>query len=283
MPRALMFCSLCQKWDTKGRNGSVVWNKIGCETIRLDKVNAHELSKMHEDSIHLEKNELSTIDETLGKLQKSEMTALIDAQKVLYFLIKHHLPHMTLFKPLVNLCVELGAKNLANLSQAKNATYTSHVIIQDFIDSQSDIVEEKIQAKMRSSESYGLMLDEYTDVATRKHLAFAGRYIEEGESKLAFLRDVEIPNGTANTIVENIKDYLHDADLDKSKMTCFASDGPAVMTGKKNGVVAQLKKENPSLIDIHCINHRMQLAVSSAFKSVTSIENVEELLMGLFK
>ncbi|XP_046563809.1 E3 SUMO-protein ligase KIAA1586-like [Haliotis rubra] len=87
----------------------------------------------------------------------------------------------------------------------------------------------------------------------------------------------------ADTIVKSVKDYVEKANLDQKKMTCFASDGPAVITGKKNGVVTQLKKSNPALIDVHCVNHRLQLAISSAFKSVTLIERVDELLMGLFK
>ncbi|KAH3837692.1 hypothetical protein DPMN_111093 [Dreissena polymorpha] len=52
-------------------------------------------------------------------MDTKEAKALIDAQKVLYFLVQHNLPHTTLFKPLVDLCVELGATNLSFLNKAK--------------------------------------------------------------------------------------------------------------------------------------------------------------------
>ncbi|XP_046571837.1 zinc finger protein 862-like [Haliotis rubra] len=261
----------------------MVWNKEGCETIRLDKVSLHENSPMHQDAISHEEEEAVSIKNAFRNFSGQEKAALVDAQKVLYFLIKHNLPHTTLFGPLIDLCIELGAPNIANLYCGKNASYKGHRAIQEFVECQAEVVEEEVEKKMKESTSFGLMLDEYTDVSTRKHLAFVGRYVEDGESKLAYLCDQEILNGTADTIVESVKGYLTEANLNPKKMTCFASDGPAVMVGKRKGVVTQLKKDNPAMIDVHCINHRLQLAISSAFKSVTAIGCVDELLMGLFK
>lgn len=54
------------------------------------------------------------------------------------------------------------------------------------------------------------------------------------------------------------------------------------MFGKKNGVVAKLKEDNPHIINIHCMNYRLQLAVSKAFNYIPAIENTDELLAGLF-
>ncbi|XP_067670753.1 zinc finger protein 862-like [Haliotis asinina] len=279
----MMFCSFCTKWNMKGRNGSMVWTQVGCQTVRLDKITLHENSQMHQEAVKLKKDDVMSIHNIFHSYSEQETSSLVDAQKVLFFLIKYNLLHTTLFGPLIELCAELGAPNIAKLSHGKNATYTGHSTVQEFLECQAEVVEEQVLQKMRESNSFGLMLDEYTDVSTRKHIALVGRYLENGESKLAFLKDAEIPNGTADTIVKNVKDYLRETDLDQNKMTCFASDGPAVMTGKRNGVVAQLKRDNPALIDVHCVNHRLQLSVSSAFKSVTEIESVDEMLMGLFK
>ncbi|XP_067682730.1 E3 SUMO-protein ligase KIAA1586-like [Haliotis asinina] len=188
---------------------------------------------MYQEAVKLEKDDAMSIHDIFHSYSEQETSSLVDAQKVLFFLIKDNLPHTTLFGPLIELCAELGAPNIAKLSNGKNATYTGHSTVQEFLECQAE--------------------------------------------------DAEIPNGTADSIVKNVKDYLHETDLDQNKMTCFASDGPAVMTGKRNDVVAQLKRDNPALIDVHCVNHRLQLAVSSAFKSVTEIESVDEMLMGLFK
>ncbi|KAH3837697.1 hypothetical protein DPMN_111098 [Dreissena polymorpha] len=58
---------------------------------------------------------------------------LLLMHKVLFFLVQHNLPHTTLFKPLVDLCVELSATNLSFLNKAKNTQYTSLRIVGQFL------------------------------------------------------------------------------------------------------------------------------------------------------
>lgn len=65
------------------------------------------------------------------------------------------------------------------------------------------------------------------------------------------------------------------------KMTPFASDGPAV--GKENWIITHLKRDNDSFIHLHCLNHRIQLAVSKAFNFITIMNNTDEHLTGILK
>ena len=278
-----MYCSLCRKWDTKGRNNSKVWNRVGCVSTRLDVVINHEQSEMHKDAVFKEMALDQGVDAAFETMNKNEVEALKDAQKVLYFLIKHHLPYKTLYEPLMDLCIELGATNLQNLPKAKNATYKSAATATEFLECQAEVVETTVHDALKRSQSYGVMVDEYTDISSRKHLAIVCRYIDNGASKLAFLQDIQLSNGTAETIYTAMKDHLTEAAIPLDKMTSFASDGPSVMVGKKNGVVALLKRDNPDVINLHCMNHRLQLAVSKAFHSVTMIDNTDELLTALFK
>ena len=226
-----MFCALCDKWSVG--NNHVVWTKVGCTSIRLDVITRHEESAQHQSCISAELNNSSQIDAISREMDTKEAKPPIDTQKVLYFLVQHNLPHTTLFKLLVDLCVELGATNLSYLNKAKNAQYTSPRIVNEFLQFQADTVEEDVRQRVQNSEVYGLMVDEYTDVSSRKHLAMVTKYVDNGASKLAFLQDVQLPNGTADVIYSSIRDYLKTADIDLAKMTSFASDGPSVMVGKK--------------------------------------------------
>lgn len=278
-----MYCKICQKWDTKGARGSKVWNTVGCVSTRAETIQLHETSSMHMDAMNCELHSQPSLPELVDNVNQKEFAALIDSQKVLYFLIKHNLPHTTLFKPFIDLCIELGATNLPYLNKGKNATYTGHQVVNEFLQCQADVVEEELD-KISKSDGFGVMLDEYTDVSARKHLALVGRYLDEGVSKLAFLQDIQVANGTADTVYGSMKSFLNEKpDITMSKLTSFASDGPSVMLGKKNGVVTQLKRDNPAVVTMHCMNHRLQLAVSKSFKSVKTIENTDELLSGLFK
>ena len=48
------------------------------------------------------------------------------------------------------------------------------------------------------------------------------------------------------------------------KSVCFRLDGASVMTGINNGVGARLQNDNPYLLKIHCIAHRLALAVADS-------------------
>ncbi|XP_062585165.1 zinc finger protein 862-like [Saccostrea cucullata] len=278
-----MYCSLCRKWDTKGRNNSKVWNTTGCVSTRLDVVTKHESSEMHKDAVFKEMAMDKGIEAAFETMNKKEIQALKDAQKVLYFLIQHNLPYLTLYEPLMDLCIALGATNLQHLPNTKNATYRSAATATEFLDCQAEVVETRVSESIKTSESYGLMVDEYTDISARKHLAMVCRFVDNGASRLAFLQDVKLSNGEAETIYSAMKGYLASKEIPLRKMTSFASDGPAVMVGKRNGVVAKLQHDNPEVLHLHCMNHRLQLAVSKAFKSIPMISNTDELLTALFK
>lgn len=58
----------------------------------------------------------------------------------------------------------------------------------------------------------------------------------------------------------------------------FASDGAASNVGRHNGVVKFLRDwaKNP-IFAIHCMAHRLELAVQHAFNSITSLENMNKI------
>ena len=58
-------------------------------------------------------------------------------------------------------------------------------------------------------------------------------------------------------------------------LICFASDGASVMLGKKSGVASLLAEKYPNIIRWHCLNHRLELAVSSAIKEVTAVNHFQ--------
>ena len=45
-------------------------------------------------------------------------------------------------------------------------------------------------------------------------------------------------------------------------LPAFGSDGASVMTGKHTGFAARLRHMQPSLVSIHCVAHRLALAVT---------------------
>ena len=54
----------------------------------------------------------------------------------------------------------------------------------------------------------------------------------------------------------------------KTKLVSATTDGTSVNTGRKSGLLVRLERDGqrPWLLKIHCANHRIELAVSAAFK-----------------
>ncbi len=61
----------------------------------------------------------------------------------------------------------------------------------------------------------------------------------------------------------------------RNKVVSATSDGASVNMGKYNGVLTQLERDRPWLLKIHCVNHRIELAVKSAF-DIKQFKDVDE-------
>lgn len=66
-------------------------------------------------------------------------------------------------------------------------------------------------------------------------------------------------------------------------MSSFGSDGAAVLSGRKNGVWAKLKQENPSLIINRCKDHILALACRDSYKSVKTMNKLDKTLYNMHK
>lgn len=86
----------------------------------------------------------------------------------------------------------------------------------------------------------------------------------------------------AATIVKLTREELSKDGLDINKLSNLASDGASVMTGSRNGVAAKLRESVPTLINIHCICHRLALACNDANDSLTPISQIETVLRQLW-
>ncbi|KAJ8333556.1 hypothetical protein SKAU_G00415640 [Synaphobranchus kaupii] len=118
------------------------------------------------------------------------------------------------------------------------------------------------------------MCDETTDITTTKELVLLTRLVDSnGQAKSTFAKVIPLQDGTADTIAAALKTWLQEKNISIKKVMWFGSDGAAMMTGRKNGVAVLLQKENPLMTAIHCICHRLALAVGQAGERVPYIKN----------
>jgi hypothetical protein len=142
---------------------------------------------------------------------------MICATKFLLFLIKHNIPHTTVFKDCVDFATNvLKCPDLQHLRQGKNATYTSTTIVNELM---------KLKRRVLKSPGYAKMNAETTGNTNKKHLALCVKYInmDSCSTCVNYVKDVRINYGKAETIFNETRTVIND--LSNNKFVAFASDG----------------------------------------------------------
>ena len=272
-----MLCSLCKRYSTKSKyNKTTDWSASPCICLRKDSVHRHASSVQHSNAVQLEKVRVAA--EREGRIPQDfeaeillQKQAIKGAMQCLYWLVYSEIPHTTKYSSLVDAVQFMGCEHFKLLHRSENAKYKSERIIQEFVQVVSDQIKQKQLQQVSSSPFYSVMIDESTDVAILKEMVVYARYISDGDVKTTFLHISELFNGKADTIESSLLACLEENDLPLSKLVGLGTDGASVMTGRHNGVAARLKRRQPILTGIHCLCHRLALAVAQAGNEVPFI------------
>lgn len=104
-----------------------------------------------------------------------------------------------------------------------------------------------------------------------------------------FYKLVELSSDvTAKGIFETVRNAFQAEGVDflsyfKENLVAFASDGEPTMAGQNNGLVALIRKEvNHPVFSIHCMAHRLELAIKKAFTKHEYFTRFEKTINNLF-
>ena len=100
----ILLCESCIKHhdqSTKFKNSP--WIKKDCVTIRLDKIRDHNKSQMHTAAIAAEASLFRKNEE---EENSKSFKAVLTAMKCMEFLVKHNLPHVSLFEEFINFAID---------------------------------------------------------------------------------------------------------------------------------------------------------------------------------
>ena len=127
-----------------------------------------------------------------------------------------------------------------------------------------------------------MLVDESTDITVHKTLIMYLRYVCRGVVTTDFIGNVRVPDSKAEAIAAVIEAELLKLGINLSQVVGFGSDGASVMTGRNTGVGARLLESSPSLVHIHCVAHRLNLACIDAMRQNKYLELVKENINYLF-
>ena len=96
------------------------------------------------------------------------------------------------------------------------------------------------------------------------------------------MTNVRLEYGTGKAISEKVKTIMEEKGLKLGKVMGLGTDGASVMTGTGEGVTGHLLRENPMMVNIHCMAHRLALVSSQAGASVKYMKEYQEILTGIY-
>jgi len=277
-----MYCLLCRLHHAKGKhNKSTSYGMEPAVRFQTAALIEHCRGKKHQDSIAAEMLKRTSIfQEKLDERNLHRQEILYSAFMSLYWQVQHGIAYRN-FPSMLKMMRAIGLEKLEHFQ------HESLWSVRGILTTMGRVIKEKITNAAKEAKCYGLMVDDVTDIQVKEQNIIFIQYVQNAKVQIRFLAVNDLLDGAvsanAQAITDNVKQELVKSGLDIHNFLSLASDGASVMVGKHNGVAALLKRENPRLINIHCICHRLALACGDSNNEVQYMLTIERLLLQLYK
>ena len=278
-----MFCLLCKKHNAVNlQNKFKKFNTDPSVRFKRTAIIEHGISQQHKASVEAELTRRSSaFHKQVEQREQSRDNVYHNTFLTLYWLAYEEMPNKK-FTSLLDLTERLGQVDMKFCQhRSAGAVREMFLLLGQMV--QSDVVE-----KIKHASTFGLLTDEVCDITNKAQLVIFIKYVDADTSKAStqfiaiddLLKDSNSANST--TVKNTVMKQLNECGLVVKKLSGLATDGCSVMTGKRNGVSVQLRKESPMLLNVHCICHRLALACGDANNDVSYITTVEKILFQLW-
>lgn len=178
--------------------------------------------------------------------------------KLMMFIAEHNLPFL-IMDHLTGFLKSVAPDSKIVKSIKCNRTKSTQLMTQ--VIGQSNTKEISCDLK---DKFFSILIDESTDIATKKSLAIVVRYFKCEKVVDRFLDLIEVSDGTAQGIYDSLVDCITNHGIEMKNVVGFGSDNASVMMGRHNGVQAKLKEQIPNLFVWGCLCHSLHLLASAA-------------------
>ncbi|CAB4007153.1 zinc finger 862-like, partial [Paramuricea clavata] len=234
----------------------------------------------------LEKSKYSSYFVTTQKERENYInSSYLAVFKALYWLAKEEVANAKTVS-LLGLLEELGVKEVGAFTTRSESVLRKMVILI------ANTITEKIVNKIKKSEAFGLLTDEVTDISNVQQLVSFIQFFDDeiGDCVTKFIETADLlessPNSSpdADAIFSCLVKLLQKHGLDLNELKGFGSDGASVMTGRNRGVAAKFKslEECKTMINIHCVCHRLALACADTDDELKFIQDFEKTALELW-
>ncbi|XP_063675854.1 zinc finger MYM-type protein 1-like [Bolinopsis microptera] len=173
------------------------------------------------------------------------------------------------FKELLSMVAKTDSLLFDHLDSSTVFKGDSKTIQNEIIALIATMTRELIKEEVKSADFFAVIADETTDVSTTNQLTTILRYVHNGQLKERFLgfdnvSEVSGAEGLAGFILNILKEFDPE-----SKLVAQTYDGASTMSGRTSGVQARIREVIKRAIFIHCMAHKLNLALQDATKAIS--------------
>ncbi|XP_078608598.1 zinc finger protein 862-like [Branchiostoma floridae x Branchiostoma japonicum] len=273
----VMWC----KWCREQRRDSI-WS-TGTKNFRPKTLKKHTKGNHHKATVAARDANQPLLVRGLDKAKAKKEKATEAALRTVYWIATEEVANRK-YKSLLELQREQGLQVVKDLNTGRNATHDSPTTFNNLLKCLNDVIEEQTAREARASPWVALGVDESTDRSSEKHVVLVIRYVRVHTAELVttFLRCEKVADGKADTLYRTMLAILGGYDIPVRKVLGLGIDGAAVMASDINGVTGLLHRDNPYTVAIHCVCHRLNLAVSQAAKNIQPVQNTSLLIANVY-
>ncbi|XP_061366649.1 uncharacterized protein LOC133309826 [Gastrolobium bilobum] len=157
----------------------------------------------------------------------------------------------------------------------QNASYSSPQIQKEILHVFSQKIKNTIQEEI-SNAKFCLIVDEASDVSRKEHMAIVLRFVDkDGFIRERFFGLVHVEDTSAKTLKQGIFNTICHHNLDVQNIRGQGYDGASHMRGEWNGLQDLICAECPTAYYVHCLAHRLQLALVAASHKLSAAQASE--------
>ena len=218
------------------------------------------------------------MDATVVKMDNAHVQKMKLLFNTAYYVAKRERPY-TDFEHLCQLQVKNGL-DLGN-------TYMNDHACHSFVHFEAEVLRAKLKDEIQKADFISVLSDTSTDVSNTEQEIVYVRMIKDGIPHNNMLSLVSVDAANAPGILDTIDGAFGKLGFSpeswRRKVVCLGTDGASVMMGKHAGVAALLREDVPHLVALHCVAHRLELAILDAIKDAASLQEVKRVLQAMYR
>lgn len=275
-----MKCKLC----VEHINDKKIDLVVGSVSYKKDTLNKHNKSKIHEKAVLISEAKSkpkgeSSAAKMIKTLNQNVLEKLDKMFRNCHAIVMKNRP----LSDYIWLC-QLDEMKGLNLGQ----TYRNQETAKVFINAIAEVEFQKVAALFYANKFLCVIGDGSTDSSVTEQDMWYVRTCNSGKIETKFIGVASMVRANAEGITNGLK-YLVSQNLKlqwndfAKKLVAVSCDGASVMVGSRSGVATLLRKDQPALITLHCMAHRLELTLKDAAKKQQLFNKaISVLAMGLY-